>query len=89
MPNVAAVPNNDQASGEQVEQLRMLVKSEEYRAKATECAELAANTRDPASKRILEETARHWDELAAGLEKYEARLKPTITRGPASRVRSV
>jgi hypothetical protein len=28
------------------------VKSDKYRAKATECAELSANTRDPASKRI-------------------------------------
>ncbi len=52
----------------------MLVKPEEYRAKASECAELAARTRDPASKRILEETAQHWCELADGLEKYGARL---------------
>jgi hypothetical protein len=56
----------------------MLVKSEEYRKKASECAELAARTMDPESKRILEETAQHWGELADGLEKYEARLRPTI-----------
>ncbi len=69
----------------------MLVKAEEYRAKASECAELAANTMDPTSKRILEETAEHWAELAAGLEKYEARLKPRIAAGrPTSpRIRGV
>jgi hypothetical protein len=38
----------------------MPVKSEQYRTKAFECAKLAANTKDPASKRILEETAQHW-----------------------------
>lgn len=85
MLNVAAVPNNDRRKGrEQVGQRCMLVKSAEYRAKASECAELAANTMDPASKQSLEETARHWGELAAGLEKYEARLRPTITRGRAA-----
>jgi hypothetical protein len=57
-------------------QCYMLVKSEEYRTKAFECAELAAKTKDPASKRILEETAQHWTELADGLERYEARLRP-------------
>jgi Holliday junction resolvase-like predicted endonuclease len=62
----------------------MSAKAVEYRAKASECAELAANTLDPASKRILEETAEHWAELAAGLEKYEARLRPTITRSRAA-----
>jgi hypothetical protein len=59
----------------------MLVKSEEYRTKASECAELAAKTKDPASKRILEETAQQWGELAAGLEKYEAKLNPRLGAG--------
>ena len=54
----------------------MLVKSEEYRTKAFECAELAAKTKDAANKRILEETAQHWTELADGLERYETRLGP-------------
>lgn len=61
---------------QQVRQCYMLVKSEEYRTKAFECAQLAAKTKDPASKRILEETAQHWAKLADGLEKYEARLRP-------------
>jgi hypothetical protein len=59
----------------------MPVKSEEYRTKASECAELAAKTKDLASKRILEETAQHWGKLADGLEKYEARLRPRFGAG--------
>jgi hypothetical protein len=66
---------------EQVGQRCMLVKSEEYRKKASECAELAATTIDPVSKQILEETAQHWDALADGLEKYEARLRSRIVTG--------
>ena len=83
---------------EQVGQRCMLVKSEEYRKKASECAELAATTMDPVSKRILEETAQHWNALADGLEKYEARLRPSIvpntglncapTSSPSSRARA-
>jgi hypothetical protein len=57
------------------------MKSEEYRTRASECADMAAKTKDPASKRILEETAQHWGELADGLEKYEARLGPRFGAG--------
>jgi hypothetical protein len=45
-----------------------------YRAKASECATLAALTRDPDSKHSLETTAEHWRALADGIEKYEARI---------------
>jgi hypothetical protein len=45
-----------------------------YRAKASECAALAALTRDPDSKDSLEKTAEHWKALADGIEKYEARI---------------
>ena len=47
--------------------------AEEYRAKASECAELAARTSDPQSKRVLEETAGQWTVLANGAEKYGAK----------------
>src|SRR2546430_963409 len=45
--------------------------AEDYRAKASECAELAAKTQDPRSKRVLEQTAEQWNALADGVEKYE------------------
>ena len=45
-----------------------------YRAKASECAELAAQARDPDSKHTLEKTAEQWKALADGIEKYEARI---------------
>ena len=45
-----------------------------YRAKASECAEMAAQARDPDSKHSLEKTAEHWKMLADGIEKYEARM---------------
>ena len=45
-----------------------------YRAKASECAHLAAQTRDPESKHMLEKTAEHWKVLADGIEKYEAKI---------------
>jgi hypothetical protein len=48
-------------------------KAEEYRAKASECAELAAKTKDPQSKRVLEQTAEQWHLLADGVEKYGRR----------------
>jgi hypothetical protein len=47
--------------------------SETYRARASECAEFAATTRDPLSKHTLEKTAEQWKELADGIEKYEQR----------------
>ena len=47
--------------------------AEEYRAKASECAELAATTNDPQSKRMLEQTAVQWAALAKGAEKYAAK----------------
>jgi hypothetical protein len=46
-----------------------------YRAKASECAELAAQTRDPDSKHTLEKTAEEWKALADGIEKYEAKIR--------------
>jgi len=47
--------------------------SKTYRAKASECAEFAAKTRDSLSKHTLEKTAEHWKALADGIEKYEPR----------------
>jgi hypothetical protein len=47
--------------------------AEEYRAKARECAKLAAKTNDPQSKRMLEQTAGQWAALANGAEKYGAK----------------
>ena len=38
---------------------------------AFECAELAAKTRDPFSKLLLEQTAEHWYVLADGAEKCD------------------
>jgi len=43
--------------------------TDEYRAKASECAELAAKTKDPQSKRVLEKTAERWNALADDVEK--------------------
>jgi hypothetical protein len=43
--------------------------TDEYRAKAFECAELAAKTKDPQSKRVLEKTAERWNALADDVEK--------------------
>jgi len=45
--------------------------AEDCRAKAFECAELAAKTRDTFSKLLLEQTAEQWYVLAEGAEKYE------------------
>ena len=55
------------------EQRIMPSSAEEYRAKAPECAELAAKTNDPQSKRMLEQTAGQWAALADGVEKYGAK----------------
>jgi hypothetical protein len=49
----------------------MSSRAEEYRAKASECAELAAITKDPQSKRVLEQTAERWNDLAVGVERSE------------------
>ncbi|MGB7830841.1 MAG: hypothetical protein WBL84_01395, partial [Xanthobacteraceae bacterium] len=38
--------------------------AEDYRVKASECAELATKTKDPRSKRVLEQTAEAWSALA-------------------------
>jgi hypothetical protein len=60
----------------------MLSSAEEYRAKASECAELAAKTNDPQSKRMLEQTAGQWAALAKGAEKYGAKR---ATKSPQPR----
>jgi hypothetical protein len=44
--------------------------AENCRAKAFECAELAAKTRDTFSKLLLEQTSERWCVLAEGAEKY-------------------
>jgi hypothetical protein len=46
------------------EECRMQSRSEEFRAHATECRELASRIRDPEVKRQYEELARQWLELA-------------------------
>jgi hypothetical protein len=45
--------------------------AEDCRAKAFHCTELAAKTRDPFSKLLLEQTAEQWNVLAVGAEQYE------------------
>jgi hypothetical protein len=57
--------------------------AEEYRAKASECAELAAKTNDLQSKRMLEQTAGQWAALAKGAEKYGAKR---ASRSPQPRI---
>jgi hypothetical protein len=47
----------------------MPYKSEEYRAKAAECAELALKTKDHQSKRVLQLTAEQWRALADSADK--------------------
>jgi hypothetical protein len=49
--------------------------ADDYRTKASECAELAAKTQDPQSKRVLEKTAEQWNALADGVEKREPTRK--------------
>jgi hypothetical protein len=51
--------------------------AEDYRVKASECAELAAKTKDPRSKRVLEQTAEAWSALADGVEKYDGIAPPS------------
>jgi hypothetical protein len=57
----------------------MTSKVEEYRAKASECAALAAATKDPSARRVLEQTAQQWYDLADGTERYEARKTPLVS----------
>ena len=47
--------------------------AEDYRVKASECAELATKTKDPRSKRVLEQTAEAWSALADGVESTNRR----------------
>ena len=49
----------------------MVSLADDYRAKAAACAELAAKTVDPQSKRVIERSAEQWNSLADGVEKYE------------------
>jgi hypothetical protein len=44
--------------------------AEDCRAKAFQCAELAAKTMDPFSKHLLEQTVEQWNLLAVGAEQY-------------------
>jgi hypothetical protein len=43
--------------------------ADDYRAKASECTELAAKTKDAQSKQVLEKTAERWNALADDVEK--------------------
>jgi hypothetical protein len=47
-------------------------RSEEFRARAAECSELARRVRDPEIKRQYEEMARQWLELAEQTERRHA-----------------
>jgi hypothetical protein len=69
---------NDPSSVCPSELTAMPPSAEDCRAKAFECAELAARTRDTFSKLLLEQTAEQWYVLAEGAEKYEltARRSP-------------
>lgn len=49
--------------------------SDDYRGKAAACAELAAKTEDPPSKRVMERSAEQWNALADSVEKYELTRK--------------
>jgi hypothetical protein len=53
----------------------MISLADNYRAKASACAELAAKTNDPQSKRVMERSAEHWTSLADSVEKYELTRK--------------
>jgi hypothetical protein len=45
----------------------MVSLADDYRAKAAACAELAAKTVDPQSKRVIERSAEQWNSLADGI----------------------
>jgi hypothetical protein len=49
--------------------------ADDYRAKASECADLAAKTKDAQSRRVLERTAELWSGLAEGVEKRPGSLR--------------
>ena len=53
----------------------MVSLADDYRAKAAACAELAAKTEDPPSKRVMERSAEQWNSLADSVEKYEPTRK--------------
>jgi hypothetical protein len=53
----------------------MVSLADDYRDKALACAELAAKTEEPQSKRVMERSAEHWNSLANGVEKYELTRK--------------
>jgi hypothetical protein len=53
----------------------MMSLADDYRAKAAACAELAAKTEDPQSRRVMERSAEQWNSLADGVEKYELTRK--------------
>jgi hypothetical protein len=53
--------------------------AEGYRAKASVCAELAAETKDPYSRRVLGQTAEQWNALADGVEKHDGMNKHDAT----------
>jgi len=55
------------------EEFRMQSRSEEFRAHAAECRELANRIRDPEVKRQYEELARQWLELAEHAERHRHR----------------
>ena len=50
--------------------MAVMTKAEEYSAKARECEERAAQTRDPVIKQQLIEIAQQWRTMAAYEEKY-------------------
>jgi len=78
---------NDPFSVCPLELTAMPPSAEDCRAKAFECAELAAKTRDTFSKLLLEQTAEQWYVLAEGAEKYEltARGSPQMGAQETSR----
>ena len=45
----------------------MVSLADDYRAKAAACAELAAKTVDPQTKRVIERSAEQWNSLADGV----------------------
>ena len=50
----------------------MASRGDEYRVKAIECIEHAARARDPEAKRILQDVASHWWQLAEQADKAAA-----------------
>jgi hypothetical protein len=50
----------------------MASRSDEFRVRAIECVEHAARTRDPEAKRIFQDAASHWWQLAEQADKTAA-----------------